>query len=64
MAFSYQKIPSFLPKYKYFTVFIPWSFQGILVTIIRKKYGTYPPKSRVIEKMFDTAFKEKIFQRQ
>jgi hypothetical protein len=63
MVFSYLKIPSFFPKYRHFTPLIPRGFQGILVTV-RKKYGTYPQKSRVIEKRFDAAFKEKISQRQ
>jgi hypothetical protein len=63
MVFSYLKIPSFFPKYKYFTPLIPRGLQGILVTV-GKKYGPYPPKSRVFEKMSGAAFKEKVSQRQ
>jgi hypothetical protein len=61
MVFSYQRIQSFFPKYRDFTPLMPRSFEGILITN-RKRYGTYPQKSRLIEKMFAAAFKGKISQ--
>jgi len=50
----------FFSKYGHFTPLIPWGFQGILVNS-GKKYGIYRQESRVIEKMVDAAFTEKIY---
>jgi len=62
MVFSYQKIPSFLPKYGYFPVLNPWGFQSILITV-RKQYRTYSQKSRVIEKIFDAVVRGRFPKR-